>query len=221
MKNYIWTTKQRLVFLTMILVSLGSTSPAFAKSAGDKIKGGIDTTADALKKGVDKTGETFDDAKTGVKKGIKKFGEKVEDLQTYFRKKFHEQVTVDPTTVSDVTFNGHHMATIVKPGERIDGQFKCSFNKDQIRDLRYHSVLIGFKGREQAETVVDMGRGFFLDQENEAAFTLIAPSEPGFYKVRFRPVNGYIEHDVLKKWKDENGAVPDSTSTIGLIYVKA
>jgi hypothetical protein len=220
MKHYTWTMKQGLVFLTVGLVTLGSTTSAFAKSTSDKIKGGIDTTAEALKKGVDKTGDALDDAKAGVKKGAKKFGEKVEDLQTYFRKKFHDQVTVESTTLSEVTFNGHHMAAVVKPGERIEGQFKCTFNKDEIKDVKYHSMLIGFKGREKAETSVDIGRGILINEENQASFTLIAPSEPGFYKVRFRPITGYFGGDVLNEWKDKNGAAPNSESTIGLIYVR-
>jgi hypothetical protein len=221
MKNYTLKIKQGPVFLTVILLALGSYNSIYAKSAGDTIKSGIETTADALKKGVDKTGETIDDAKAGIKKGIHKFGEKVEDLQAYFSQKFHEQSTFGPATVSDVTFNGQHMATIVKPGEHIEGHLKCTLDKDQLQNIKYHSLLIGFKGREQAETAVDIGRGIFINQESEANFTLIAPNEPGFYKVRFRPIDGYIEHDVLNKWKDEKGAAPHNTATIGLIYVRA
>ena len=221
MKNYRLKIKQGLVFSTVILLALGSYNSIYAESAGDKIKGGIETTADALKKGVDKTGETIDNAKAGIKKGAKKFGEKVEDLQTYFRKKFHEQSTFGPATVSDVTFNGSHMAAIVKPGERIEGHLKCTLDKDQLKNIKYHCLLIGFKGREQAETAVDIGRGIFINQESHENFTLIAPSEPGFYKVRFRSIDGYIEHDVLNKWKDEKGAAPNSATTIGLIYVRA
>ncbi len=221
MKDYTLKIKQGFVFLTMVLLTLGSSNPLFGKSAGDKIKSGIDSSAETLKHGVDKTGEIAENAKASIKKGVKKFGEKVEDLQTYFRQKFHEQATVGPATVSDVTFNGHHMATIVKPGERIEGQLKCSLDKDQLKNIKYHCLLIGFKGREQADTAVDIGRGIFIDQESQANFTLIAPSEPGFYKVRFRPIDGYIEHDVLNKWKDEKGAAPNSASTIGLIYVRS
>lgn len=213
--------KQSIVFLAVVLLTLGSFPSLFAKNTGDKIKDGIDTGAETLKHGVDKTGEITENTKVHVKKGIKKFGEKVEDLQAYFQKKIHEQATVDSTTVSDVTFNGHSMATIVKPGERIEGHLKCSLDKDQLKSVKYHCLLIGFKGQEQAETSVDIGRGIFIDQESHANFTLIAPSEPGFYKVRFRPMEGYIEHDILNKWKDEKGAAPNSSSTIGLIYVRS
>jgi hypothetical protein len=213
--------KKDFVFLTTALIALSSSNLLFAKSTSDKIKGGIEASADTLKQGVDKTVEIAENTKDSVKKGIKKFGEKVEDLQTYFRKKFHEQATVGPATVSDVTFNGNPMVTVVKPGERIEGQLKCSLDKDQLKSIKYHCLLIGFKGREQAETAVDIGRGIFIDQESQANFTLIAPSEPGFYKVRFRHIDGYIEHDVLNKWKDEKGAAPNSSSTIGLIYVRS
>jgi hypothetical protein len=226
MRDYTWKIKQGFIAVTLALLTLGSSNLAWAKSADQKntennIKSGIDATADSLKKGVDKAGDKIADAKESLKKGAKKFGEKVEDLQTYFRKKFHEQATFGPATVSDVTFNGHHLATVVKPGERIEGQLKCILDKDQHKDIKYHSLLIGFKGRENAETAVDIGRGIFIDKESKANFTLIAPSEPGFYKVRFRPINGYIEHDVLKRWKDEKGEEPNNTATIGLIYVKA
>ncbi|HEX2579562.1 MAG TPA: hypothetical protein VHK67_04075 [Rhabdochlamydiaceae bacterium] len=213
---------KRSVFLAMIVLSLGSSNLLLAeRTTSDKIKGGIQTSADTLKKGVDKTKEIAENTKEGVKKGAKKFGEKVEDLQTYFRKKFHEQATVGHATVSDVTFNGHSMAAIVKPGERIEGQLKCTLDKEQLKNIKYHCLLIGFKGREKAETAVDIGRGIFVDQDSRAGFTLIAPSEPGFYKVRFKPMEGYIEHDMLNKWKDPNGTLPNSSSTIGLIYVRA
>jgi len=261
MKNYTFTVKRGIVFLTVGLIALGSSNLVYAKSAEHKIKDGIDTTAEALKTGVEKTSETIDDAKDAtkdaahsvkkgveagvekagdkiddakdaikdaqhkakkaLKKGIKKFGEKVEDIQIYFRKTFQEQVTVGPATLSEVTFNGTHMATIVHPGERIEGHLKYSMNKEQLKDVKYHSLIIGFKGREQAEAAVDIGRGIFLDPEAEASFTLIAPSEPGFYKVRFRPIDGYIGNDALNKWKDEAGTPPDKSTTIGLIYVKA
>jgi hypothetical protein len=213
--------KQGLVFVTVLSLALSSSNLLFAKSTSDKIKGGIETAADTLKEGVDKTGEIAENTKDNVKKGIKKFGEKIEDIQTYFRQKFHEEATVGSATVSDVTFNGHQMATVVNPGERIEGKLKCSLDEDQLKNIKYHCLLIGFKGREQAETSVDIGRGIFIDQESQASFTLIAPSEPGFYKVRFRPIEGYIEHDVLNKWKDEKGAAPNSASTIGLIYVRS
>src|SRR5665213_136762 len=114
MKDYTFKAKQGLVSLTMVLLVLGSSNPLFAKSTSEKIKSGIDASAETLKEGVDKTGEIAEKTETGVKKGIKKMGEKVEDMQTYFRQKFHEQATFHHATVSDVTFNGHHMATVVK-----------------------------------------------------------------------------------------------------------
>lgn len=220
MKNYTWKVKQSFVVLTAALFVLGSSNLAYAKSTEDKIKSGIDSAAEGIKTGVEKSADAIEASKESVKKGIKKCGEKIEDMQTYFRKKFHEQVTVGPATVSDVTFNGHHLATVVRPGERIEGELKCSLDKAQHKDIKYHSLLIGFKGRDNAETTVDIGRGIFIDNASKETFSLIAPSEPGFYKVRFRPIEGYIEHDVLKKWKDEQGNKPDSSTTIGLIYVK-
>lgn len=219
MKDY--TLKiQRSVFLAMAVFSLGSSNLLLAQTTGEKVKSGIDASAQKLKEGVDKTGEIAQNTKESVKKGIKKFGEKVEDLQTYFRKKFHEQTTVGPATVSDVTFNGHHMAAIVKPGERIEGHLKCMLDKDQLKNIKYHCLLIGFKGQEKAETAVDIGR-ILIDQESKENFTLIAPSKPGFYKVRFKPIDGYIEHDILNKWKGPKGELPNSESTIGLIYVRS
>jgi len=219
MKDYTLKVK-RGIFLAMVVFSLGSSTLLQAQTTGDKIKSGIDTSAENLKKGVDKTGEIAENTKENVKKGIKKFGEKVEDLQTYFRKKFHEQTTVGPATVSDVTFNDHRMVAIVKPGERIEGHLKCILDKDQLKNIKYHCLLIGFKGQEKAETAIDIGRGI-IDQESKENFTLIAPSKPGFYKVRFKPIDGYIEYDILNKWKDPKGALPNSSSTIGLIYVRS
>ncbi len=223
MKDYTRNFNKSFIVLTVALFTLGSSNLAWAKDKGaeEKIKGGIDTAADALKKGVEKTGDAVESAKAGIKKGVAKMGEKVEDMQAYFRKKFHETATVGPATVSEVTFNGHHFAAVVKPGERIEGTLKCALDPAQKKDIKYHSLLIGLKGQDNAQSTVDIGRGIFIDDQSQGTFTLIAPTEPGFYKVRFRPIEGYIEHDVLTKWKDEKGKAPDSTATIGLIYVKA
>lgn len=207
MKDYTWKAANSFIILTVALLTLGSSNLAWAKSkekkqVEEKIKGGIDTAADTLKKGVEKTGD------------------KIEDIQTYFRKKFHEQTSSGPATVTDVKFNGHSLAAVVKPGERIEGKLKCSLNKDKIKDLKYHRLILGFKG-EGAQTSIGSGVGYFADKESKENFVLIAPSTPGLYKVRFRPVESYTEEEALKKWKDNNGQEPGKETTIGLIYVKA
>ena len=204
MKDYTWkAANSRFIVMAVTLLALGSSDSAWGQeNTEDKIKSGIDTTADALKKAVEK------------------IGDKLEDIQDYFHKKFHEQTSVGPATVTDVKFNDHSLAAIVKPGERIEGQLKCTLDKDKIKDIKYHRLILGFKG-EGAQTSIGSGVGYFADKESKEKFVLIAPSKPGFYQVRFRPVESYTEHEALKQWKDDKGQEPDKKNTIGLIYVKA
>ncbi len=196
-----------LVVATMALLGLSAPSCTYAKEATQKpveskIKDGIDTAAHTLKKGVEKCGD------------------KLEDIQNYCRKKFQETTTVGSATVTNVTFNGHHLATIVKPSERIEGELKCILDKSKIQDMRYHRLIIGFKG-QGAQTSVSNGVGYFADRESKDKFVLIAPSQPGLYKVRYRPVESYTEGEALKKWRDDKDREPNSDATIGLIYVRA
>jgi hypothetical protein len=198
-----------LAIVTVAVLALSAPSSVYAnakerehKPVESKIKDGIDTTAHALKKGTEKCGD------------------KLEDVQNYFRNKFHETTTIGPAVVSDVKFNGHHLVAIVKPGERIEGELKCVLDKSKIQDLRYHRLIIGFKDLG-AQTSVSNGFGYFADKESKDKFVLIAPSQPGLYKVRYRPVETYTESEGLKKWRDDEGREPNSDTTIGLIYVKA
>ncbi|MBS0648082.1 MAG: hypothetical protein JSS10_02520 [Verrucomicrobia bacterium] len=207
MKNYTWKAANSFIILTVALLTLGSSNLAWAKSPAkkkteEKIKGGIDTAADTLKKGVEKAGDT------------------IEDMQTYFRKKFHEQVTSGPATVTDVKFNGHSFAAIVRPGERIEGELKCTVDKDKMKGLTYHRLIIGFKG-VGAQTSIGAGRGIIGMNDSLEKFALIAPSKPGLYKVRFRTVEGPSEEEALKKWKDCNCQEPGKQETIGLVYVRS
>jgi len=223
MRNYTSKFKRNFIVLAVALLTLGSSNVAWAKdqkTTGDKIKSGIDTSAEYLKKGVDKTGEAADAIEAKFKEGKKKFGEKVEDLQTYFRKKYHDHARFGGVSVTNVTLNDHRFAAVVNPGEPIVVKFKCTLSDEQLRDIKYHSLLIGYKGRENAEVVVDLGRGFFIEKESEKCFNLLAPSDPGFYKIRFRPIEGYIEHNALQKWSDLNGEEPGHKATLGIIYVK-
>lgn len=206
MKDYTWKAGKSFIILTVALLTLGSSNLAWAKSAEkknteEKIKSGIDTAADTLKRGVEKTGD------------------KIEDIQNYFRKKFHEKTVSGMVTVTDVKFNGHNLAAVVKPGERIEGELKCTLSNDKTVDLKYHRLILGFKG-EGAQTTIGTGWGHFADKQHKESFVLIAPTKPGLYKVRFRPVESLTEHEALKKWRD-NCQEPGKEATIGLIYVKA
>jgi hypothetical protein len=62
--------------------------------------------------------------------------------------------------------------------------------------------------------------GIFSEKRVES-FQLIAPTEPGFYEVRFRTVNRVFEADAFQDWTDANGQEPDGSTTIGIVWVKS
>ncbi len=203
--NNVWKRKNWIV-VSLALLTIVSSNSAWA-NAEDKIKSGIDSAADTLKKGVDKAGD------------------KIEDIQKYFdsynwKGVFERTAVSGPTTVKNIHLNGHHRAIVVKPGERIEGMMKCKLDKQQTKDLRYHRILIGFKGLGP-QTSIGQGVGYLAGNESKEEFVLIAPAKPGFYEIRFNPVEGYTEHEAMKKWTDDKGHEPDGTTTIGLVYVKA
>jgi hypothetical protein len=210
MKNYKLKAVKSFAILAVALFTLASSNVAYAKSSESKIKEAIDNASEKLKAGVEKCGD------------------KIEDVQNYFHNYdwkgvIQEKATFGSATVTGMKFNGHHRAVVVKPGERIEGELKVVLDPNQIKDIKYHRLVIGFKD-VGAQTAFGVGGGFgylVSDKEHKEEFTLIAPAQPGLYQVRFRAVESLTETEALKKWTDDNGSQPDGTATIGFVWVKA
>ncbi len=189
--------------LTLIL---GVNSQLLAKDNEDKVKDGIQKVAD------------------GLKSAVEKAGDKVDDVQAYFDsykwKGVLEGVAVSgPVTLDDLKLNDHHRAIVVKPDETIHAKVSCAFNSDQCSPVSVYRVVIGIKG-VGAQTTIGTTLGVVAGEGREK-FKIKAPATPGLYEVRFRVVEGLTEDHALKAWLDPQGNEPDSSTTIGLIYVKA
>lgn len=191
------------------LVALSCLIPshsAWAKSTESKLKDWIDSGSESLKSGIDQLGNDLN--------AIQEY------LNNYHWKGvIQDQATSGPVTLKHVELNDHSRAVVVKPGERIEGEVKCLINKNETAAFSVYRVVVGIKG-EGAQTVLGNELGLGAGKSREQ-FSLIAPTQPGMYEIRFRVVDALFKDKALHSWKDEAGNEPDGTKTIGIIYVKA
>jgi hypothetical protein len=197
-----------LSIATSCLVSvLGVTMPqtGWAKSAGDTVKGWIEDSATALQKGVDKLGNDF---------------EAIQDHLEHYSWKgiIEDTATSGPVTLKHLELNDHSRAVVVKPGERIEAEVKCNLDPDQCSIFGLYRIVVGIKG-EGPQAVIGNEAGLVAGKTREQ-FVLIAPSKPGMYQIRFRPVDAVFKSTALNAWKDSEGNEPDAKTTIGVIIVK-
>lgn len=196
---------QTVVACLTILLSLACFTGAWAKPTQDKIKDWIEDTSDTLKKGVDKFGDNL--------QAIQKY------LDNYHWKGIlQEQATYDAATLRHLRLNGHPLAIVVRPGERIRGIVDCHIDRDKCSALSLYRIVVGFAGKGPQTTIgneLGMAAGESLEQ-----FDLIAPTEPGVYQIRFKLVEALFEQTAFEKWLDENGQEPSGTTTIGIVIVK-
>lgn len=188
--------------MTFVLVA-GSNS-ADAKGTENTIKNGIDTVSDFLKNAVDKISDD------------------IESVQTYldnyhWKGMIEDEAASGVATLGYLTLNGHQRAVAVKPGERIEGEVNCSFDRKECSPVGFYRVVIGIKG-QGAQTTVGNSLGAVAGSSIEK-FVLIAPKEAGVYQIRFRSVEAFLEGNALAAWIDEQGNEPDGTTTLGLIFV--
>lgn len=191
------------------------------KEAAKETKEAAKDTAGAAKEAAseasDKMKAAYENFKKYTADNYDKFRERVQNYN--WKGIFQEKATVGPTTIKDITLNGHHRAVVVKPGERINVEMIAQLDKSQVKDFQYHRVLVGFKG-VGPQKAIGQGIGYLAGTESKEEFALIAPSETGFYEIRFRPVEGYREGEAKKHWLDSNQNEPDASSTIGVVLVK-
>lgn len=210
--NYAWADSSKKI----------ENAKKHVKEAAKETKEAAKDTAQAAKEASSEAAEKMKTAYENFKKNTAENYDKLKErVQNYnWKGVFQEKATVGPTTIKDITLNGHHRAAVVKPGERINVEMIALLDKSQVKDFQYHRVLVGFKGFDHPETSFGQGVGYLAGTESKEEFAIIAPREPGFYEIRFRPVEGYRESKAKEHWLDSSLHEPDARSTIGVILVK-
>lgn len=203
MKNIKLTSVVTACLVT--LVGITHVNTGWTKSAEDKVKEWIDDSSEALKKGIEKLGDNFE--------AIQEY------LDNYHWKGvIQDKATSGPATLKHLELNDHSRAVIVKPGEKIEAEVKCTFDTEQTSILSVYRIVVGLKGGEP-QAVIGNESGLTAGKSTEK-FTLRAPEKAGIYQIRFRTVDAYTKSAALDAWKDGEGNEPDGTTTIGLIIVK-
>jgi hypothetical protein len=203
MKN---TKFKLLTFLLVILSVVAGFSSGWAKSVDGKVKDWIDDASEALKKGVDEVGNDI----SAIQNYLDNY---------HWKGVIQEKAQSGAVSLKHLEMNGHSKAVVVKPGERIEGVIQCDLDREQCSPLHLYRVVLGIKG-QGAQTTIGNELGVVAGKSTER-FTLIAPSEPGMYQIRFRLVESLLQSTALNDWVDDKGNEPDGTTTIGIIFVKS
>ena len=174
-------------------------------NTGDRVKDAIDSVAKTLKKEVDKLGEN--------KEAIQNY------LNNYDWKGIvQDHASSDPVTLKHLKMNGQSKAVAVLPGEKIDCEVRCDLDREKCSAFSLYRVVMGIKG-EGAQTTIGNELGIVAGESVER-FSLHAPSQPGFYEVRFKVVKSLRENKAIESWKDDHGKEPKASTTVGIIFVK-
>jgi hypothetical protein len=192
---------------TCLLALLGVShfNVGWTKSVDDKVKGWIEDSSEALKKGVDKLGDDF----AAIQQYLNNY---------HWKGLIEKEAASGPATLKHLKLNDHDTAVVVKPGEEIEAEVECHLDSEQCSIFGVYRIVVGLKG-EDAQAVIGNELGLVAGKSNEK-FTLKAPDEAGMYQIRFRVVNALFKDKALNSWKDEHGNEPDGTTTIGVVIVK-
>ncbi len=204
MKNFLFYLSASLLTVFSVLNMGYVCSPLEAKSFESKVKSKIDDIADSLKEDVDKLGNNV---------------QKIQEYLDHYSYKgmIQDQVSYGPVTLSHMVLNNRGKAVVVKPGERIQGTVECDLHKEKCSSLHFYRVVLGF-ANEGAQTTVCNSLGTAGSKTLEK-FNLIAPTVPGIYEIRFRPVESFIESTALKEWYNKEGNQPSAETTVGVVVV--
>ena len=191
--------KGNFVLATALIISHGISGIAWGNNFGDKVEQFAEQLSDKL----DQASESFNN--NVIQKVIGQVGDNTTALQDYFdhyqwQGIIENEATCEMATLSGLTLEGHSRFIIAMPGQEINAQVKCALDKEKCSYLSMYRVLLGFKG-QGVQTAIASSFGA-LAGESEEKFVLHAPSEPGLYEIRFKPVKGFLESDALKKWND-------------------
>jgi len=198
--------EQFIAWVLPLVACLTAFNQAEAKDFDDQVKETIDTVSSYLKKEVDLMG---DDHFT-----IQSY------LENYqWKGIIQPQATSGAETLRNLKLNGHHRIVTVHKGEVIHGEVDCYLDPSKASLHHIYRVCLGIHG-EGVQTTIGTTLGIAAGERHES-FTLIAPMNPGFYQIRFRTADQYLEKNALVNWRDDQGNEPDGTTTIGIIYVKS
>jgi hypothetical protein len=195
--------------LIMLLISLfvvGNYNTGLTKNVDDKIQYFVTDVSDSLKKTVDKIG----DDRVEIQNYLD---------HHYWKGLVREEATSGAVTLKHLQLNDHPKAVVVKPGEKITGIVECHLDREQCSALSLYRVVLGIKG-QGAQTTIGNELGIVAGKTLEQ-FTLVAPTEPGIYQIRFKLVVSFFEENALHAWVDDKGNEPEGTTTIGIICVKS
>src|SRR5579863_7687729 len=128
MKNirYVSTMTTCLIALSGMMYS----NTGWTKSVEHQVKEWLDDAVDSLKKGVDKIGDSFD------------------EIQDYFdnydwKGIVERKATDGPATLKYLELNDNAIATVVKPGQKIDAEVKCELNRDECSTFGMYRIVVG------------------------------------------------------------------------------
>lgn len=173
------------------------------------------STEHKIKKEIDSIAES-------CKSAVQELGSKVDDIQKYldnytWKGLIQDRVTFGPETLSNLKLNGHNRIAVVRRGEQIQATVNYTLDENKAAFFNNYRIVVGLKWLGP-QTTFGRRLGVKLGETTES-FTLAAPLAPGFYEVRFRAVDCFLESSALAAWYDDEGKEPDANSTIGIVYV--
>lgn len=172
---------------------------------------------------VDNVAATLQDVTQDLEEELKQLGGNKNVVQQTLRKHNYEKwfshnVSYGPATLSHLKLgsNGKPVA-IVKPGETVEGEVECAFDRKQCSPLSLYRVVLGIKDRG-GQTTVFNHFGLRAGHETDH-FTLKAPREKGVYQVGFKVVEAAREGTAIQAWDNSNEYNEAEPAIIGLLIV--
>jgi hypothetical protein len=178
----------------------------------DQIKQTVDQSVDWI-------ADTLQDATQSLQQEISALGNNTNAIYDVIQK--HNlsrwvtgKASYGPATLSNLKLGGLKKSiAIAKPGEHVDGEIVCAFDRSKCSALSLYRVVLGIKD-VGGQTTVFNHFGLRAGKETDH-FTLTAPKEKGVYQVGFRVVEAAREETALRSWDNAEG----EPVTIGLLIV--
>ncbi|MBI2743617.1 MAG: hypothetical protein HYX48_06845 [Chlamydiales bacterium] len=128
-----------------------------------------------------------------------------------------DEATSGVVTLSDLKLNGHSRVAIVKPGEEVQAEVQCSFDRAHCSKFSLYRIVIGIEGTGPLTSIYNSF--CLLTERSHEKFVFKAPEKTGLYQLRFRVANTLYKKDALLTWTDKQGEEPGAGTTIGILIV--